>query len=176
MKYLLACFLIVSLIGSTFAQKFGYIDSEYILSKMPEYQEAKTNAEKLAKGWQQEILQLQQEIDNMYSQLKAEEVLLTDDLYQERLSEIQVKEDELKAYQNKIFGVDGMFYLKKKELIKPIQDKVFEAVEKVCKVQRIEIMFDKASELIMIYTNPRHDYSDFVLEELGLGDPNESIK
>jgi outer membrane protein len=94
----------------------------------------------------------------------------------ERTAAIQKRETELKEYQKKVFGFDGLFFLKKQELIKPIQDKVWDAVDKVCKQNNLAIMFDKSGELVMIYTDPRHDYTDFVLDELGLGDPNDKIK
>ena len=83
---------------------------------------------------------------------------------------------ELKEYQKKVFGYGGLFFLKKQELIKPIQDKVWDAVDKVAKKNSLAIMFDKSGELVMIYTDPRHDYTDFVLDELGLGDPNDVVK
>ncbi|MEL7002723.1 MAG: OmpH family outer membrane protein, partial [Bacteroidota bacterium] len=111
-----------------------------------------------------------------YLSLQAEEVLLTSEMKSDRLEEINKKENELKDYQKKIFGFEGLFFLKKKELVKPVQDQVFDAVEKVCKDQRLAIMFDKAGDLVMIYTDPRHDYTDYVLDELGLGDPNDVIK
>jgi outer membrane protein len=93
----------------------------------------------------------------------------------ERLAEIAKKEEEVKEYHKKVFGVDGLLFLKKKELIKPIQDKVFEAVEKVAKEHRLQAVFDKSGELVLIYTDPTQDYTDYVLEELGLGDPNDIV-
>jgi len=158
------------------AQKFGYVDTEYILSQMPEYNEAQGEIDALARSWQNEIQQMYKSIEGMYNELKAEEVLLTTDMKDERLNEIHQKEEEVKEYHNKVFGMDGLYFLKKKELIKPVQEKVFEAVEKVSKEKRLQIMFDKSGDLVMIYTNPIHDYTDFVLEELGLGDENDVIK
>jgi outer membrane protein len=116
------------------------------------------------------------EIESMYSKLQAEEVLLTAEMKDERMAEIQTKEEEVKTYHKKVFGYDGLFFLKKKELIKPVQDKVFEAVEKVAKDNRLQMVFDKSGELVLIYTDPIHDYTDYVLEELGLGDKNDVIK
>mgnify|MGYP001580387988 FL=1 len=119
---------------------------------------------------------MQKKVEWLYSSFQAEQVLLTEEMKQERLDDIKKKEIELKEYQKKVFGFGGLFFLKKQELIKPLQYKVFEAVEKIAKTNRLAIIFDKASELVMIYTDPRHDYTDFVLEELGLGDPNDKIK
>lgn len=158
------------------AQKFGYIDSEFILSKMPEYQKAQGEIDQLATNWQKEIEEMGRKVEGLYVQYKAEEVLLTEEMRQERMTDIKKKETDWKDYQKKVFGFEGLYFLKKKELIKPLQDKVWDAVEKVAKANRLAIVFDKAAELTMIYTDPRHDYTDFVLEELGLGDPHDKVK
>ena len=158
------------------AQKFGYIDSEFILSKMPEYAKAQNEIEQYSAAWQKEIEEMQQKVTALYAMYQAEQVLLTEEMRQEKQDEIKKKETELKEYQKKVFGFGGLFFLKKQELIKPLQDKVFDAVSKVSKANRLAIVFDKSAELVMIYTDPRHDYTDFVLEELGLGDPNDKVK
>jgi outer membrane protein len=157
-------------------QKFGYIDSDFILGKMPEYAKAQGEIDQLSSGWQKEIEDMTAKVESLYASFKAEEVLLTEEMRAERQTEIKKKEAEMKEYQKKIFGFEGLYFLKKKELIKPLQDKVWDAVEKVAKANRLAIVFDKAAELTMIYTDPRHDYTDFVLEELGLGDPHDKIK
>ena len=152
----------------SFGQKFGYVDMNYILGRMPEYKEAQTEIEKLAKGWEDEIQKMYQEAETMQADLKAEEVLLTKEMHQERQDAIDSKWKEVKDYQKQIFGFEGLYFLKKKELIKPVQDRVFESVEIVAKNNRLQIVFDKSGELVMIYTDPIHDYTDHVLEELGL--------
>jgi outer membrane protein len=172
----LICALFVFGLNFAEAQKFGYIDTNFILSKMPEYLKAQSEIEQLSTGWQKEVEDLQRSVDVLYTSLKAEEVLLTEEMKEERMGVIHKKEGELKEYQRKVFGFGGLFFLKKQELIKPLQDKVWEAVEKVAKQNRLAIVFDKSGELVMIYTDPRHDYTDFVLEELGLGDPNDKVK
>lgn len=161
--------------SASFAQKFGYVDSDYILSKMPEYSQAQTEIDKLSQQWENEIKDMYKQVEAMEAKLKAEEVLLTTEMRDEREKDIDLKWSEVKDYQKKVFGFDGLFFLKKKELIKPIQDKVFEAVEKVAKKNRLQIVFDKSGELVMIYTDPIHDYTDYVLEELGLGDNNDTV-
>ena len=158
------------------AQKWGYVDTEYILSKIPEYKEAQDEINELSLSWQQEIANMYKEIEGMYNKLQAEEVLLTKEMREERMAEIKAKEEEVKEYHKKVFGFEGLFFLKKKELIKPVQDRVFEAVEKVAKDNRLQMVFDKSGELVLIYTDPIHDYTDYVLEELGLGDQNDVIK
>ena len=158
------------------AQKFGYIDTEYILTQMPEYKEAQAEIDQLSKSWQSEIQQMYKVIEGMYSELQAEEVLLTPEMKEERNAEIRTKEKEVVEYNNKVFGYEGLFFLKKKELMKPVLEKVYEAIEKVCKANRLQFMFDKAADMVMLYTDPIHDYSDYVLEELGYGDENDTIK
>ena len=162
--------------ASASAQKFGYVDTDYVLSKMPEFKQAQDELTTLSGGWQEEIKLMAVEIEDEYASLKAEEVLLTVEMKDQRMEEIHKKEAALKEYQDKIFGFEGLYFLKKQELIKPIQDKVFEAVEKVARENRLSIIFDKAADLVMIYTDPRYDYTDFVLDELGLGDPNDVLK
>ena len=118
----IAVILFLLLSSVSFGQKFGYIDTDYILTKMPEYNGAQGELDKLSLDWQEEIRQLYKEIEGMYSALQAEEVLLTTEMKDERLTDIKTKEEEVKEYQKKIFGFEGLFFLKKKELIKPIQD------------------------------------------------------
>ncbi len=171
--YFFVCLLALN---SSFAQKFGYVDTDYILNQMSEYSEAKSEIDKLSKGWQDEINEMAKNMEGMEAKLIAQEVLLTKEMKDERLAEIDVKRNELKEYQKKVFGFEGLFFLKKKELIKPVQDSVFDAVEVVAKNNRLQIIFDKSGDLVMIYTDPIHDYTDYVLEELGLGDENDVIK
>jgi len=175
---LLATIALFLVFGLNFAeaQKFGYIDSNFILGKMPEYAKAQNEIDQLSVGWQKEVEEMSKNVEALYSSYKAEEVLLTDEMKTERMDLIHKKEAESKEYQRKVFGFGGLFFLKKQELIKPLQDKVWDAVEKVSKQNRLAIIFDKSGQLVMIYTDPRHDYTDFVLEELGLGDPNDKIK
>lgn len=158
------------------AQKFGYMDTEYIMSKMPEFKKAQEELNQFAEGWQKEVSDMEKEIAGLHASFKAEEVLLTEDMRTERMAIIKKKESDLKEFQKKVFGFEGLYFLKKKELVKPMQDKIFEATEKVAKSNRLAVIFDKSGELVMIYTDPRHDYTDFVLEQLGLGDPNDKIK
>lgn len=160
-------------INDSFAQKFGYVDTQYVLSRMPEYKEAQTEIETLAKGWEAEIQGMYKQVEEKEAALQAEEVLLTAEMKDERRMEIDRAWKEVKEYQKQIFGFDGLYFLKKKELVKPVQDQVFEAVERVAKNSRLQIVFDKSGDLVMIYTDPIHDYTDYVLEELGLGENKE---
>ncbi|MBR07305.1 MAG: outer membrane chaperone Skp [Rickettsiales bacterium] len=164
--------LLLFAISDTFAQKFGYVDTQYVLSRMTEYKEAQTEIETLAKGWEAEIQTMYKAVEEKEAALQAEEGLLTAEMMQERRMEIDRSWKEVKEYQKQIFGFDGLYFLKKKELIKPVQDQVFDAVEKVAKNNRLQIVFDKSGDLVMIYTDPIHDYTDYVIEELGLGENN----
>jgi outer membrane protein len=174
--YLFTVFFLIFGLNFVEAQRFGYIDTDFVLNKMPEYAKAQEEINQLSEAWEKEIQDMAKKVEAMYSDLQAEQVLLTDEMKKERTAAIQKKEAELKEYQKKVFGFGGLFFLKKQELIKPIQDKVWDAVDKAAKQNNLAIVFDKAGELVMIYTDPRYDYTDFVLDELGLGDPNDKIK
>jgi outer membrane protein len=174
--YLIPIFFLIFGLNFANAQRFGYIDTDFILNKMPDYKKAQDEINQLSEAWEKEVQDMAKKIEGMYSAYQAEQVLLTDEMKKERTTAIQKKEAEMKEYQKKVFGFGGLFFLKKQELIKPIQDKVWDAVDKVAKQNNLAIVFDKAGELVMIYTDPRYDYTDFVLDELGLGDPNDKIK
>jgi outer membrane protein len=174
--YLITIFFLIFGLNFVNAQRFGYIDTDFILNKMPEYKKAQDEINRMSELWTKEIQTMAKNVEAMYSSLQAEQVLLTEEMRKERTELIKKKEAELKEYQNKVFGFGGLFFLKKQELVKPVQDKVWDAVDKVAKQNNLAIVFDKAGELVMIYTDPRFDYTDFVLDELGLGDPNDKIK
>ncbi|MGY2133790.1 OmpH family outer membrane protein [Hymenobacter sp. HD11105] len=172
MKKLLSLFaiaLVGLLTASTVqAQKFGYVDSEFVMGKMPSYAAAQQELNTLSSNWQRDIENQKKDLDKLYRTYQAEEVLLTEAAKKKRQDEILKKEQDIKAYQNKIFGFEGQLFKKRQELTKPIQDQVFEAIERVAKKKQLAIVFDKAGDLTMLYTNPVHDYTEFVLEELGL--------
>ncbi|HYG39806.1 MAG TPA: OmpH family outer membrane protein [Cytophagales bacterium] len=172
MKKIILLLLLTGLSGSILAQKIGYIDSGFILNKMPEYKEAQAEVERLSQKWQSELDQKYQDIEKFYQEYKSEEVLLTEPMKKIRLDSLEQKRVKLAETQKKYFGFEGLLFLKRQEIVKPIQDKMFEAVEKVCRTKRIDIMFDKASDLVMLYTNPVHDYTEYILEELDLAVDN----
>lgn len=173
---LITVFFLIFGLNFVNAQRFGYIDTDFILNKMPDYKKAQEEIDQLAEAWAKEVDDMNKEIKSMYSALQAEQVLLTEEMKAERTAAIEKKEEEMKEYQKKVFGFGGLLFLKQQELVKPVQDKVWDAVDKVAKQNNLAIVFDKAGELVMIYTDPRFDYTDFVLDELGLGDPNDKIK
>lgn len=161
-------FLLVAAPQAAEAQKFGYVDSEFIMGKMPAYAQAQQELNTLSGNWQKDIEAQKKDLDKLYRNYQAEEVVLTEPMKKKRQDEILKKEQDIKAYSNKIFGFEGQLFKKRQELTKPVQDQVFEAIEKVAKKKQLAIVFDKSGDLTMLYTNPVHDYTEFVLEELGL--------
>jgi outer membrane protein len=169
MKKFLFIFLSCLLVSSVSqAQKFGYIDSNFILSKMPAYGKVQQEIDKSAEIWQREVEKMQEDADKLKQDYRAEEVLLTDQLKKKRLTEIANKEAEVREYQRKVFGYEGLMFKRRQDLMRPIQDEVFVAVEKVAKAKKLQVIFDKSGDMVMIYTDPVHDYTEYVLEELGL--------
>ncbi len=168
-KYL---FLLVisafTLLGSTFGQRFAYVDTEYILDMIPDYRSAQKQLDALSLDWEKEMDKKQEEIDKMYHEFEAEKILLTEELKKKKEAEIKVKEQELKDFRNLKFGYEGELFKKRAELIKPIQDKIFDAVQKIAKTSALDFIFAKGGEVIMLYSNSKYDKSDEVLKELGI--------
>lgn len=165
--------LILLQAGPLAAQKFGYIDSEYILNKHPDYKVVQEQLATLSADWKKEAQSLDQEIKEMTTQLKAEEVLLTEEMYQQRLEDIKAKQKASQEFNSRIFGIEGMYYQKQAELLQPLQSKIYDAIERVSRRNNLAVLFDKAAgPSAIIYTDPRHDYSEFVLEELGIEENN----
>ena len=161
--------LFFTLLGSSVnAQRFAYVDSEYILTQMPSYKSAQTEIDELSKTWQTEIDAKFEEIDKLYKTYQAEKVLLTKDQQTKRENEIIEKERESKKLQNEKFGYEGQLFKKQQELIKPVQDKVYDAINKVAKNNGLDFIFDKSGDMLMLVSNPKFDRSDEVLEELGV--------
>ncbi|QKG57863.1 OmpH family outer membrane protein [Hymenobacter sp. BRD128] len=172
-RSVLALLLLVAC-APAWGQKFGYIDTEYIMSKMPEYAQAQVELAKLTDTWQKEIEAQKKDLDKLYRTYQAEEVVLTEEMKKKRQDEILKKEQEVKAYETKQFGYEGQLFKKRVELNKPAQDKIFDAVEKVAKARKLDMIIDRAGDLTLIYVNPTHDYTEFVLEALGLGSPTRN--
>lgn len=158
----LVCFASVSQ-----AQKFAYVDSDYILERIPEYASAEDQLEKLSFNWQSEIEEVYQQIDVLYKKYQADKILLTQEMKNKRESEIINKEKDAKELQRKRFGPEGDLYKKRTELVKPIQDKVYNAIQDFSNEKRYDIIFDKSSNLIMLFSNPDLDKSDDILKIMG---------
>lgn len=170
-RFLSIVFLLLT--TTVFGQKVGYVDSDYILEKVPEYAEAQKQLDAISAEWQAQIEKKYQLIDQMYKDLQAEEILLTNDMKKKRMEEIQEKEAEALEFQKQKFGVDGDLFRERQKLIKPIQEKVYKAIKDVARSSGYAIMMDKAGSTTLIYTNPKYNKSDAVLKELGY-DPEKT--
>ncbi|MFM7234897.1 MAG: OmpH family outer membrane protein [Flavobacteriales bacterium] len=173
MKIFLTGFLLaITIILS--AQKFAYVDSKYILSHVPEYQQAQAEINKLSTQWQKDIENKYETIAKLETSLQAEKILLTDEMKKKREDEIESKRQEAKDMQKAKFGIDGELFKKREELVKPIQDQIYEAIQEVASTSALMVVFDKANQSNMLYTNPKHDISDKVLKKMGLK-PGETL-
>jgi outer membrane protein len=150
------------------AQKFGYVDTDYILSQMTEYRGAQKQLNEISEKWETELKIMKDEVDKLYKDYKAEEILLSATQKKEREDAIVAKEEAMKKYEAEKFGVNGELFKKRQELIKPIQDKVFSAVMKVAKDNALDFIFDKSANMNILYNNPKYDKSDDVLDILGV--------
>jgi outer membrane protein len=150
------------------AQKFAYVDSEYILSQLPAYKSAQAQLNEISKEWQEQVDAEFAEVEKMYKQYQVDKVLLTKDGQTKRENEIIEKERAAKKLQNDKFGYDGELFKKRAELIKPLQDKVYEAINKIAKANGLDFIFDKSGDMLMLVANAKYDRSGEVLEELGV--------
>ena len=166
-KSILIFLLFFSFAEISFAQKFAYVDSDYILNKIPEFKQAQDKLDDFSEDWQEEIEAKYAEVEQMYRAYQQDQVLLTDDMKIKREEAIINKENEAKNLQQKYFGPEGSLYLKKQELIRPIQDKIFDAIQKLAENNKYQIVFDSSSDLIMLYKNENLDKSDQVLKLMG---------
>lgn len=164
----LTCILLSTTYAS--AQKFGFIDSNFILQQMESYKKAKAEIDKAAANWQQQVQAKLKAVERMQAKYIQEEILLTAEMKDERQKEIAKKEQEAREYQKKIFGYEGLLFQRRQELIKPAQEELQKAVKRVARRYKIQVIFDKSSDLIMIYASPTHDYTERVLVELGLAE------
>jgi len=153
---------------NTHAQRYAVIDSKYILSKLPEYKDAQDKLDQFSKMWQQEIDQKSADLDKMYKDYDAEKVMLSDELKKKREDQIYNKEKELRDLQRQRFGYQGDLFKKREELIKPIQDKVYNAIQKLAVAKLYDFILDKSEGITVIFADPKLDKSDDVLKELGV--------
>ena len=146
--------------------RIGYIDTEYILQNVPEYQEASSQLEAKVQQWKKEIEQRLNEVETKKKQLNNESVLLTKELYDERLEDINIEEAEILDYQQKRFGPNGDLMLQKKQLMQPIQDQIFAAVQDMAKSRNYDFVFDKSADVVMLYSAERFDFSDEIIRAI----------
>jgi len=160
--------ILISLFSlSCYAQKFAFIDSEYILNNIPTYKAAQDELDKYSQLWQKEVEGKYAEIDDMYKKFQAEKVLLTEDMKSKREEEIVTKEKTVKDLQKKYFGKDGDLFKKREELVKPIQDEIYTAVKEIAADGGFSVVFDTSSGGNIMYSDAKYDKSDQVLQKLG---------
>ncbi len=166
-KKLMLTLLVAIMATTAWGQRFAYVDTEYILDNIPEYQAAEREIEQLSVEWQAELEDMFAEVDRLYREYQAEAPLLPDDMKQEREDEIIRLEQEAKDLQMQRFGREGELFRKREELLEPIQDRVYNAVEEIASRGNYAVIFDRAGGVSMIYTDVRYDLSDDVLQRLG---------
>ena len=163
---LAACSLmLVSFAG---AQKYAIIDTKYILDKMPDYKTAQKQVDDFAALWQKEIDGLQKDLDKMYRDFDAEQVMLTDDLKKKRQDQLFIKEKTIRAIKRQRFGFEGDLFKKRQELVQPIQNKVYNAVQRLAVQRGYDFILDKSEGITVIFADPKLEKSDDVLRELGI--------
>lgn len=169
MKQILILAICVFSMGITSqAQRYAIIDTKYILDRIPDYKEAQKKLDEFSSLWQREIDQKQGELDQMYRNYEAEQVMLSDELKKKREDELFNREKELRDLQKRRFGFEGDLFKKRQELIKPIQDKVYNAVQKLAVARQYDFILDKSEGITVIFADPKLDKSDDVLREIGV--------
>ena len=161
----LSCLLVTA---ATYAQRYAVIDTKYILNKMPEYTDADKKLQLISEQWQKEIDDRQAELDKMYKDYDAEQFMLSDDLKKKREDELFNKEKELRDLQKKRFGYQGDLFKEREKLVKPLQDKVYNAVQKIAVARGYDFILDKSEGITVIFADPKLDKSDDILRELGI--------
>lgn len=166
-KLILISIFTVFTVFSLFSQKYAYVDTEYILDNIPEYTDAQNQLDELAEDYQREIEAMYADIDRLLKTFQAEAVLMPEDVKKRREEELNNLRIEAKELQNQRFGIDGDLFLKREELVKPIQEKIFNSIEEIATAKNYAFVFDKAGSLTILYVNPKYDISDDVLDDVG---------
>lgn len=168
MKKLFFVLLLGFFTTAAFAQRYAVIDTKYILEKMPEYTAAQEKLDQFSKMWQQEIDAKGANLDKMYKEYDAEQVMLSDELRKKREDQIFNAEKELRDLQRQRFGFEGDLFKKRQELVKPIQDKVYNAIQKLAAEKMYDFILDKSEGITVIFADPKLDKSDDILKALGV--------
>jgi outer membrane protein len=163
-------FLAIALLGTVTAnaQRYCTIDSKYLLDKLIEYKDAQTRLDQQSKSWQTEIDNKMNEVDKLYKAYQAERAILSDELRKKREDEIVQKEKAAKDLQKQRFGYEGDLFKERQKLVKPIQDKVYNAVQKYAQTKGYDMVLDKSGGVTLFYADPKLDKSDEVLKLLGI--------
>lgn len=169
-KIVFLCTIVLFTALSGMAQKIAYVDTEYILNSIPQYEAAKEQLDEISNTWQKEVEEKFNKVEELYKKFQADAVLLSDEMKRKRENEIINKEKEAKELQRKYFSQDGELFTKRQELIKPIQDEIFNAVKEIATDGNYAIIFDAAGGANMLFSDPKYDKSDEVLKKMGYGD------
>lgn len=177
-KKFLFLFVSILFVTTAFAQKpqrIAYIDMEYILENVPDYQKATSQLQSKVQKWQDKIAKGQRELEILKTDLSNEKALLTKDLIEEREEDISIKAEELNKTQNRYFGTKGDLFRLRKQLVKPVQDQVYNAIQDIAKKRKYDFVLDKSSDLIMLYTNDKYDISDLVIKSITRSEKQKQI-
>ena len=166
-KIFLTFGLLLTFAVFTMAQKYAFVDTEYIMDNIPAFKAAQEQLDQVSAQYQKELETIHAEIEQMYKDYQAESVLLSDEMKRKREDVIISKEKEYKKLQQKYFGREGDLFKKRQGLIKPIQDDVFNAIQELANEGSYAVIFDKAGGTTMLFTNPKYDLSDQVLQKMG---------
>jgi len=150
------------------AQRYAIVDTKYILEKIPEYKQAQQKLDQFSDQWQKEIDEKQSALDRIYKDYEAEQVMLSEGLKKKREDEIFVREKEVRELQRKRFGFEGDLFKRRQELVKPVQDKVYNAIQKIAVARLYDFILDKSEGITVIFADPKLDKSEEVLKELGV--------
>ena len=162
-------FILLTITNITYTQKgvkIGYIDTEYILQNLPEFNQVSSRLEEKAQDWKEEIDKRSREINQKKESLNSERILLTKEMIDEIEEEITIDLEELSEYQQKRFGPRGDLIIQKKQLIQPIQDQIFNAIREIAKNKKYDFIFDKSADIVMLYSDKRYDISDQILRTI----------
>lgn len=168
-KYIVLLVLAITIGFNSYGQKFAYVDTDYILKNIPEFTDAQSQIDEMSKQWQKEIEAKFVEVDKMYKEFQADALLMPEETKRKKENEIIATEKEAKAMQMQKFGQNGELFKKRQELVKPIQEKIFKAINEISTERNFAIVFDKAGSVTVLYSNNKYDISDDVLEKLGYG-------
>lgn len=167
MKRIILGLVFVCITLVTHAQRYAFVDTEYIMNNIPAYKAAQDKLNKMSVDWQKEIEQEYSELDKLYKEFQSEKVLLTNEMIKQREAELDEKDRAIKNLQKRFFGPGGELFQKRQELIKPIQDEVYAVIKDIAESGNYAIIFDTASGSNILFTDPKYDKSDEVLEKLG---------
>lgn len=149
-------------------QKIGYVDSQYILEQMPEYETVQQKLDRLEQQWEQELQKMQEEVDKLFEEYQARELLYTEQERKRKREEIRQKEQELQTFRQNHFGPEGQLYQRQQQLMRPIQEKILAAIDEIARQESYDYVFDKSGDFLFLFAREQHNVSDLVLAELGI--------